>query len=47
MWLLTAVAAACWSGSALAQDGAYDPQSGSETGPYQIPHTGLFKGGKF
>jgi hypothetical protein len=39
--------AACWGGPALAQDGAYNPQSGSETQPYQIPHTGLFKGGKF
>jgi len=37
--------ALCVSGSlALAQNAIYDPQSGSETGPYQPPHTGFFNG---
>ena len=30
--------------TAIAQNADYDPQSGSETGPYQPPHTGFFKG---
>ena len=33
-----------WSSSALAQHVDYDPQSGSDTGPFQPPHTGLLKG---
>jgi hypothetical protein len=28
----------------MAQNADYDPQSGSETGPYQVPHTGFFNG---
>jgi hypothetical protein len=31
-------------GGAMAQSPGYDPQSGSETRPYQVPHTGFFKG---
>jgi len=45
--LLVTIAAGCCGDLALAEDAKYDPQSGSETRPYQIPHTGLFKGGKF
>jgi hypothetical protein len=33
-----------WSGPALAQSADYDPREGSETRPYQIPHTGFFNG---
>ena len=29
---------------AMAQSAAYDPQQGSDTGPYQVPHTGILNG---
>jgi len=42
MSLLVSVCA-CGS-SAQAQSPTYDPQAGSDPGPYQAPHTGFFKG---
>lgn len=38
------IAVGAWGPSALAQHVDYDPQSGSDTGPFQPPHTGLLKG---
>ena len=38
------VSACAAAPSALAQSATYDPQAGSETGPYQAPHTGILNG---
>jgi len=40
--LLVSVYACC--SVAVAQSATYDPQVGSETGPYQAPHTGILNG---
>jgi hypothetical protein len=38
------VAVGAWGSSALAQHVDYDPQAGSDTGPFQPPHTGILNG---
>ena len=46
MWaaVVLSVAVGAAATSAQAQSGNYDPQVGSETGPYQAPHTGILNG---